>query len=724
VILHHEGILLQKGYESLEAVSLKEKTSSRAIFRTLAGDFEITCYAPGMLRMKRIVERCQPDYGILAAEPENLELNVTNIPHGYRVQAGNMALEILSGPMRIRVYRNEKLLLQSVTDRTIEGQLRFAPFAKRADSWLVALALGNGEPVYGMGEKWAALNRRGQLIHNWNEDATTLNSELSYKNTPFAWSPEGWGVFTHTPAKVTHGVGYPQWSHRSYILQVFDAELDLFFITADSPAQMIERYTHLTGRAALPPRWSYGMWISRAYYRTAEIALEVAEKLRQHKIPCDVLLLDGRAWHTMEDRFDFQWDPARYPDPAGFVCKLRNLGIRLNLWEYSYLSTRNPLFNELAEKGYLLKLPSGEPYIHRWFPWPYDKSWPHLMPSGIIDLTNPEAYAWYRDQHKQLFDIGVSVMKTDYGEAVPEEVVAFNGDSGKRLHNVYTHLYNRCVYEAAEMYSQDEPMVWGRAAWAGGQRYPVQWGGDPQSDWEGLAASIRGGQSWGMSGGPFYAHDIGGFAIGNPEPELYIRWAQAGVMTSHTRFHGIGEREPWVYGEQAETIVRQWLAWRYQLIPYLQGCALEANRTGMPVMRSMVLSFPEDRIAWQFDQQYMLGGSLLVVPVLVPGGKVRFYLPAGTWYDIWNQVWVEGPGSFEREVPLDHIPVFGRKGTILPLGPAVQHTGELKPGLDLEQVWVFGAPQAGMQLPGLDLSVSPAGKLNNLPSGVSIKSIK
>ena len=346
------------------------------------------------------------------------------------------------------------------------------------------------------------------------------------------------------------------------------------------------------------------------------------------------------------------------------------------------------------------------------------------MPSGIIDFTNPGAYAWYRDQHKQLFEIGVSVMKTDYGEAVPEDVVAYNGDSGKRLHNVYTHLYNRCVYEAAEMYSQDEPMVWGRAAWAGGQRYPVQWGGDPQADWEGLAACIRGGQAWGMSGGPFYAHDIGGFAIGNPEPELYIRWAQAGVMASHTRFHGIGEREPWIYGEQAENIVRKWLAWRYQLIPYQQGCALEAARTGMPVMRSMVLAFPEDRIAWQFDQQYMLGGSLLVVPVLVPGGKVRFYLPAGKWYDIWNQTWVEGPGAFEREAPLDHIPVFGRAGTILPLGPAVQHTGELKAGLDLEQVWAFGTPQTGMELPGLELRVSPRGMVDNLPAGVRFQLIR
>jgi alpha-D-xyloside xylohydrolase len=205
---------------------------------------------------------------------------------------------------------------------------------------------------------------------------------------------------------------------------------------------------------------------------------------------------------------------------------------------------------------------------------------PHLMPSAIIDFTNPKAYAWFRDQHKTLYDMGVSVMKTDYGEAVPEHVVGYNGDSGKRLHNSYALLYNRCAYEAAQQYSQDEPLVWGRSAWAGGQRYPVQWGGDPQVDWEGLAASIRGGLSWGMSGGPFYAHDIGGFAIGNPPAELYIRWAQAGVMCSHTRFHGIGEREPWFYGEEAETIVRKWLGWRYQLIPYLQAVRWKPAKPG------------------------------------------------------------------------------------------------------------------------------------------------
>ena len=718
MILHHEGIILQKGYEPLQSFVLQKKTRQGATFLTLTGGFEISFFAKGIVRLRFQSKQTQPDYGILTGLPEKVSVKFTQVENGFRLQSGETIFELLNNPMRIRLLKGEKVLLQSVTDRTIEGQLRFSPFAKRADSWLVALALMNNEPVYGLGEKWASLNRRGQLIHNWNEDATTVNSELSYKNTPFAWSPEGWGMFVHTPSKVTHGVGYPQWSHRSYLLQVFDEELDMFFLTAGSPAEMLERYTSLTGRASQPPRWSYGMWMSRAYYQNAEVVEDVAKKLREHKIPCDVILLDGRAWHTMEDRFDFQWDKARYPNPAEFVKSLRASGFRLNLWEYSYLSTCNPLFNELAEKGYFLKTPSGEPYIHRWFPWPYDRAWPHLQPSAILDFTNPEAYAWYQEQHKQLFEIGVSVMKTDYGEAVPEDVVAFNGDTGKRLHNIYTYLYNKCVYEATQKYSQDGAMIWGRSAWAGGQRYPVQWGGDPQSDWDGLAASIRGGQAWGMSGGPFYAHDIGGFAIGNPTPELYVRWAQAGIMASHTRFHGIGEREPWVYGEEGEKIVREWLGWRYRIIPYLQSCALEAGKTGFPVMRSMVISFPDDRIAWQFEQQYMLGPSLLVVPVVVPGGQVRFYLPAGNWYDIWNQTWVKGPGVFEQTIPLDHIPVFGREGTILPLGPIVQHTGELEPGLDLQEVWTFGKAKMGMQLPGLELSVKPDGTLISLPAEV------
>jgi alpha-D-xyloside xylohydrolase len=725
---------LQEGFTGLSWLKFLDVKEGVVRFETSAGILEISAPGKDMLRL-RVQRGSVADYGILA-DPAELERQTADAKlqvyddETIRLRSGLLELVIDQNPLRLTINRNGKPVLISTNDRTIRGSLRLSPLSASEQQWIVALALESGESIFGLGEKFGKIDKRGQLIESWNRDATGVNAELSYKNVPFAWSPRGWGVFVHTAARATHGVGYPSWSHRSYVIKLDDPTLDLFLIFADSPEEMLEKYTGLTGRAELPPRWSYGAWMSRAFYQTADEIMDVAHQLRERRIPCDVLTLDGRAWHKPETRFDFAWDTDRYPDPAGFVQGLRAMNYRLCLWEYSYLSTLNPIYEELASKKFFLQTAEGETYVHRWLPPPNDRLIPHLQPSGLLDFTNPEAYDWFRDMHRSLFEMGVSVMKTDYGEAVPEEVIGYNGDSGKRIHNIYTLLYNRCTFEASRMYGDQEGIVWGRSSWAGGQRYPVQWGGDPQGDWEGLAASIRGGLSWGMSGGPFYAHDIGGFygeqasggllGTGMPEPELYIRWAQAGILASHTRFHGTSPREPWHYGEQAEEIVRKWLGWRYRLIPYLQSCALKAQATGMPVMRSMALAFPEDRLSWQFEEQYMLGESLLVIPVLSQGGKVQFYLPAGKWFDIWEQSWMEGPGIFERQVPLEYIPVFGREGCLLPLGPAVQHTGELKAGLDLEQIWAFGFPRKGMQLPGLELGVSSDGTITNLPEGVKV----
>ena len=751
MLFEQEVNKLQLGFGRLEWLENAGLNAGIASFETNAGIFQVS--APGndllRLRLEREAGQPVPDYGILvdpealAAQAASADIRIDDRSkagsgaddiHVYVGQPGTpgfIELVLTQQPLRLAVYRGGKLMLESTTDRTIRGGLRLAPLAASPEEWLISLALPSGEHVFGLGEKFGSLDKRDQLVENWNRDATGVNAEISYKNVPFAWSPNGWGVFVHTPARVIHGVGYSPWSHRSYVIKVCDPILDVFLIFADSPAEMLQKFTALTGRTQLPPRWSYGMWMSRAFYKTAGEIMDVANTLRERKIPCDVLTLDGRAWHKSETRFDFSWDPDRYPDPAGFVGGLRKMDFRLCLWEYSYLSSANPIFNELAEKKYFLQTPEGDVYIHRWLPPPNDRLIPHLQPSGLVDFTNPAAYAWFRDMHRTLFEMGVSVMKTDYGEAVPEEVVGYNGDSGKRLHNIYTLLYNRCVYEASQLYGDKDGIVWGRSSWAGGQRYPMQWGGDPQGDWEGLAGSIRGGLSWGLSGGAFYSHDIGGFygsqesagllGSGMPDQELYIRWAQAGIMMSHTRFHGTSEREPWAFGEETETLIRSWLAWRYQLIPYLQSCALQASQNGMPVMRPMVLAFPKEPLTWQFDLQYMLGDSLLVVPIVVPGGKVSYYLPAGNWYDIWNQTWVRGPGYFEQEIPIDHIPIFGREGRILPLGPAVQHTGELKDELEVEQVWAFGTPRVGLEMPGLKLDVDSNGNLKNLSSEIKIE---
>ena len=729
MLFDQEANKLQSGFTCLNWLKFTGLSDGIACFETKAGNLEVSSPGEDLLRL-RFQRAPAPDYGILTGTQTPDPSLYVDAGEEMHIRTGQLELVFHQDPLRMVIYRNGKRVLESSTDRTISGALRLHPLAAAPEQWLVSLALESGESIFGLGEKFGGLDKRGQIIENWNRDATGVNAEISYKNVPFAWSPRGWGLFVHTAARATHGVGYSPWSHRSYILKLDDPNLDLFLLFADSPEEMLFKYTALTGRTALPPRWSYGAWFSRAYYNTADEIMEVAHKLRARRIPADVLTLDGRAWHKSETRFDFSWDAERYPDPEGFVRGLRSLDYRLCLWEYSYLSDLNPMFGSLAEKKYFLKDKNGEPYMYQWLPPPNDRLIPHLQPSGLIDFTNPEAYAWYRDMHRSLFEIGVSVMKTDYGEALPEDVVGYNGDTGKRLHNIYALLYNRCVFEASQMYGEKDGIVWGRSGWAGGQRYPVQWGGDPQGDWEGLAGSIRGGLTWGMSGGAFYTHDIGGFygsqtsgsllGTGMPDPELYIRWAQAGVMCSHTRFHGTSPREPWFFGEQAEEIVCKWLAWRYRLIPYLQGCALAAQQTGMPVMRSMPLAFPNEPLSWHFEDQYMLGPSLLVAPVIQPGGKVRFYLPSGKWYDIWERTWLEGPACLEREVPLDHIPVFGRAGTLLPLGPEVQHTGELKPGLDLEQVWVFGTPREGMHLPGMNLGISPGGEITGLPLDVKI----
>ncbi len=710
MLFEQEGLRIQQGYTRIESIKVKSSTPSGVQLQTHAGDLRISFFAPDIIRFQWGPTH-RNDYGLISGDlqPQACQLESAT-PTSCVLLSGRLRLELQSDPLQMKLFKDDTLLLASANDRAINGELRMAPFAHRdkpgQEAWLISFELPSGEVVYGLGEKFGPLNRRGMLIENWNRDATTVNAEISYKNAPFAWSPKGWGFFINTPSKVAHGVGYPPWSHRTYVINLFDPSLDLFFIPADTPAAILEKYTAITGRAPLPPRWSYGAWMSRAYYRTAQETLEVAKKLRQRQIPCDVLVLDGRAWHRMDTRFDFSWDAQRYPDPAAFVRSLDELGFYLCVWEYPYISIRNPLFAELAEKGYLLRNPDGTTLVYRWFPEPFDKTWPHLMPSGIIDFTNPEAFEWYLQMHRSLYEIGVAAVKTDYGEAVPVEVLANNGDDGLTIHNVYALLYNRCAYEAGQRYRPHDSLVWGRAGWIGSQRYPIQWGGDPQVDWEGMAASIRGGLSWGMSGGAFYSHDIGGFAIGMPSNELYVRWAQAGIMMSHTRFHGIGPREPWEFGEQTEAIVRSWLDWRYRLVPYLEACALEASQSGLPVMRAMPLAFPDDPFSWGFEEQYLLGPSLLVAPIIQPGGRVRVYLPSGGWYNIWTGERFEGNRVLDLVEPLERLPIFGKEGTLLPLGPSAMNTRELSQKPLLEEIWLFGLPRSGFQHPNQAIGVS------------------
>jgi len=696
-------------YLRLETPQSLGTSAGGASFATSTGDIlEVTSYGPGVFRL-RFGPRTRPDYGIVVGRAKACSVTREGTD-AWRFAAGDATLEISGGALRFRLLWKGAVVQESITDEHFRGWSRLPAFGRlrQGGLWTAALALRSGEAVYGLGEKFGPLDKRGQLIHSQVEDALGVNTGLAYKNTPFAWSPGSgkgaWGTFIHTPGMVTHGVGHPDWSHRSYAVLVEDEALDLFLFAGDTPAAILDRYTELTGRAPAVPRWSLGLWVSRAYYKTPEDAAEVAAKLRARRLPADVPTLDGRAAWNVETRFDFQWDPARFPDPAAALAAIKAHDFRVCVWEYPYVSVHSPLFGALAERRFLLTDRAGAPYVFGWDANPATSPFGNVLTplpdSGLVDFTNPAAFAWWRDAHKPLFDAGVDVIKSDFGEQVPDDAHAANGDTGRRLHNVYPLLYNQCVFEATGRYQAagaGPPIVWSRAGWAGSQRYPVGWGGDPQSDWEGLAGSIRGGLSWGMSGTPYHSSDIGGFyGAAQPSAELFVRWLQATVFSSHIRLHGIGEREPWAFGAEAEAIARKWLAFRYRLIPYLERVIAEASASGLPVMRAMPLAFPSNPLVQRFDTQFMCGDALLVAPIVQAGGEVEIALPPGAWDDLNTRRRFAGRQVLRYHAKLEQFPVFGREGYALPLGRAVQHTGEIDAAAPLEALWVFGKPEHGL----------------------------
>ena len=671
--------------EIRSGVRLRSKTV--AVADTNVGLFIVSLHSFGA--RLRLTDTSAPktperDYDILLNEPDidenavSLELHQSSDGESTLVAGAEHQLRIFHNPLHFELLKGERGVQKSPTDSHFVRRFRIPPFARLENSWLLSFELNDNEPVYGAGEKWGRLDKRGQLVRSYNEDALGVNAEVSYKNTPFSWSPNGWGLFAHTPAPVTHAIGYAPWSQRSYCIQIEDAVADLFILSGDSGAQIISDYTALTGRPPMPPVWSLGVILSKAYYRTSEELLETAKQVRENRMPCDTITIDGRAWQDTETRFAFEWDKGRYPDPLVVIDQLKALNFKVCIWEYPLVSVKNPLFQEMSAKGWLLKdARTGETYRYQWDMSCFDEVLTPLPDSGIVDFTHPEAYAFWRDAHKPLFDLGIDMIKADFGEQIESNMLASNGEHGAQLHNVYSLLYNRCVYEAAERYCKSGPFLFSRSAWTGSQRYPSQWGGDPQADWGGFAGNLRGGLSWGLSGGPFYATDIGGFYADQRDATLYVRWLQAGVFSAHMRLHGIGQREPWSYGAEAERAAIAALKLRYRLLPYIEESMQISVNTGLPIQRSMVLAFPEDRAAWSFEGQFMFGEKLLVVPCLNPDGHVEFYLPSGQWKRFLHNENYTGSCTYRLRLALDEIAVFMRADDEIQLGPELEHTNQL-----------------------------------------------
>ena len=520
------------------------------------------------------------------------------------------------------------------------------------------LSLGVGECVYGLGERFTSFVKNGQVVDCINKDGGTA-SEQTYKNVPFYLTNRGYGVLVNECGPVSFEVASEKVARVQFSIP--GESLEYFVINGPTPKDVLRRLTALTGRPALPPPWSFGLWLSTSFTTNYDEATVTSfiDGMKQRDLPLHVFHFDC-FWMREFDWCNFEWDPRVFPDPVGLLRRLHERGLKLCVWINPYIAQRSKLFAEGAAKGYFIKRTDGSV-------WQTDLWQPGM---AIVDFTNPAAREWFAGHMGRLLDQGVDAIKTDFGERIPTEgVVYHDGSDPVKMHNYYSVIYNETVFRAIEAKrGVGEAALFARSSYASGQRFPIHWGGDCWSTMESMAESLRGGLSLSLSGFGFWSHDIGGFE-GTAPAYVYKRWAQFGLLSSHSRLHGSSTyRVPWNYNEEACDVVRYFTKLKCRLMPYLWAEALAAHREGVPVMRAMLLEFPQDPACDTLDRQYLLGGSLLVAPIFTEDGTVDYYLPEGRWTHLLSGE-VRAGGRWHRaQHDFLSLPLFVRPGTVLPLG--------------------------------------------------------
>lgn len=589
-------------------------------------------------------------------------LSVSDEEHQIIITSGSLRLEINKKEWNMAFYRGD----EKITDSK-RGDLAYVKTDWKGlaydrggiqDTYMrERLSLSVGELIYGLGERFTPFVKNGQAIDIWNEDGGT-STEQAYKNIPFYISNKGYGVFVNHPEKVSFEVGSEMVKKVQF--SVPGEELDYFLINGPSMKEVLLRYTDLTGKPALPPAWSFGLWLSTSFttdYDEATVNSFVDGMLKRG-IPMKVFHFDC-FWMKEFHWSNFTWDSRVFPDPAGMLKRLKARGLKICVWINSYIAQESTLFEEGLEGGYFLKRPNGDV-------WQWDMWQPGM---AIVDFTNPKACQWFASKLEALLDMGVDCFKTDFGERIPTDVVYYDGSDPMKMHNYYTYLYNKTVYELLERKKgKGEAVLFARSATVGGQKFPVHWGGDCWSDYESMAESLRGGLSLGLSGFGFWSHDIGGFE-NTSTPDVYKRWCAFGLLSTHSRLHGSGSyRVPWAYDEEAVEVLKFFTRLKASLMPYLFRNAIETSMSGIPCMRSMVMEYTEDPTCAYLDKQYMLGDALLVAPIFNDKGIAHYYLPEGTWTDYFTGKRKQGGRWYKENHSYFSIPLLVKEGSILAIG--------------------------------------------------------
>ncbi|MBQ7419224.1 MAG: alpha-xylosidase [Prevotella sp.] len=535
------------------------------------------------------------------------------------------------------------------------------------------------EHFVGTGERFRKMDLSGQTFQLKNQDGQGVNNRRCYKNIPFYLSSRMYGVFYHTSDYCK--LSLADHSARSVQFMCDRATLDVFLIGGQNPEEILRGYRMLTGFPAMPPLWSFGIWMSRMTYFSADEVEDICHHLREEHYPCDVIHLDT-GWFRTDWLCEWKFNPERFPAPKAFISRLKEQGFKVSLWQLPYIAQGAEQLEEAKQNKYI-----SQPTKEEDTSTGGASNFSALDYAGTIDFTYPKATDWYKyTLLKPLLDIGVKCIKTDFGENIHMDH-QYHASTPERLNNIYALLYQKAAYEVTREVTGDG-IIWARAGWAGCQRYPLHWGGDSESSWAGMAGSLKGGLHLGLSGFAFWSHDVPGFHstpdfMNSPlDEQVYVRWTQFGVFTSHMRYHGTCKREPWHYPEIAP-IVKRWWKLRYRLLPYIVEQSELACQSGLPLVQALLFHHPHDRQVWHIDDEYYFGNELLVCPVMNADNRRDIYLPEGPWVNFLTGECLEGGRwYYQVEVPLDQMPVFVRPDAVIKMYP---HDVDSTDDMDLSQ---------------------------------------
>lgn len=664
-------------------ISLISSKSACVDFSFVETDYalRVEAHAPGVFRLRvlavdklnneKLSTRAKVHQEMLLAREEAVsEMELATLPDdvGWSLAQGETTLLLYRSPFKAVLQRNEQVIWQSQPN----------VLTRLDDSaWQWTTLLHEDDALYGLGDTQQELDRRGESL------ASTGLARL-----PLLWSTRGWGLYVNTFSPVTHDLGHQH--AELYVAQVHDAKLDLFLFFGE-PSEIINQYSALTGRAGQSGLAPMGLWLEAQAHQNAEQINAVVAELEEQGVCLDVLDLGVRdAYVFQADKPLLEWDAERLAHPKAFAE--RRFELQLAAAGRPIVLADTALFEEWEDRAWLLiNDEDGCAYQH-----PGDE-YTQGRPFGLLDLTHKDVMRMWTERQRQMFDEGVAYAYCDANFQIADEVTGRGGETGDLLRAIYPILARQALFEAyAGHKTPQEGLVISSNLFPSAQRFAWQQGPRVENTWDGLERSLKSALAVGNSGVPVQVHRLGN-ALADTSTmtaELYLRWLASAVFSANFAFQSAPGLLPSAFDADTRALINHWLQWRFRLVPYVLGIIEDAVRTGLSVQRSMAQAFPHDEQARLWDTQYLLGPALLVAPVLHSGIQTKVYLPAGeAWWDMRTGWRYEGGTVLDVEVGLDSIPVFGREGHMLCLGPQAQHISEFNSARLLDEVWMFGMPE-------------------------------